>query len=37
VVIASLFEYVQYLAHVTYHNAYNLLLFCKEIEIWVKF
>ena len=25
-----------YLAHVTYHNSYNLLLFYREIEIWVE-
>ena len=26
----------RYLAHVTYHNSYNLLLFYREIEIWVE-
>ena len=30
---ATSFEYVLYLAHVSYHNAYNLLLFYREIEI----
>ena len=25
-----------YLAHVTYNNEYNLLLFYREIEIWVE-
>ena len=36
----SLLRYLntfQYLAHVTYHNGYNLLLFHREIEIWVEF
>ena len=32
----TFFEYVKYLAHVTYHNAYNLLLFYREIEIGVE-
>ena len=32
----TFFEYVKYLAHVTYHNAYNLLLFYRKIEIGVE-